>query len=165
MREIKFRAWDEQAKIMHHNLQFIKSGDLNIGGSDWIIPLEPITNEGWMERLTEHCKEAPHFRDQLKLMQYTGLKDKNGKEIYEGCILRLIRGGGVHAYDMSDPDADARVVQWDEETAGFTLYMVDMRKQGSGLIFCKGNANRGCFEIIGNIYENPELLEASHDQP
>jgi len=163
MREIKFRAWDEQAKTMHHNFQSIKSGDLNIGGIDWIIPLEPITNEDWIERLTEHCKEAPHSRDQFKLMQFTGLLDKDGKEIYEGDILRGMWGEQGH----TERQEIVGSVVFDNGCFEWKTWLKSFRGfDGRHSImwrdyFPSGDEFRemDAIEIIGNIYENPEIME------
>lgn len=76
------------------------------------------------------------------LMQYTGLKDKNSKEIYEGDIItdKGIRG----------------VIKWIPEHCGFLIH------EEMGYTFINaGNAPETNYEIIGNIYENPELLEAT----
>lgn len=75
------------------------------------------------------------------IMQYTGLKDKNGKEIYEGDI--------VIAYDeMTDAICKGQIV-WDECECGFCI-------KGSEPTFIGYYPE---LEVIGNIYENPELLE------
>lgn len=73
----------------------------------------------------------------LDIQQYTGLKDKNGKEIYEGDILEGSLGTTIEIY-------------WHDEFAQF----LSRTKSSSGL----GIGNTSSWEIIGNIYENPELL-------
>lgn len=73
------------------------------------------------------------------VMQYTGLKDKNGKEIYEGDI-----------YGYNDPDGlFPRVVEW--EVVG------NLEEVYSGYPIDTSKAKQ--ITVIGNIYENPELLE------
>ena len=161
-REIKFRAWDEQAKTMHHNFQCIKSGDLNEGGSDWIIPLEPITNEDWIERLVDHCKAAPHFRDQFKLMQYTGLQDAGGIDVYEGDLLRI---PPKDQYEETTFNC-FEVFYHDNECIGgqnIGFCMNRMHPQGNsaggmGYKFTPESIKKHGFVVIGNIYETPELL-------
>jgi uncharacterized phage protein (TIGR01671 family) len=132
MREIEFRAWDEKRKIMHHNFQFIKSGDMQ-EGNDWIIPLKPITDPCWLESLTEHCKEAPHFRQQFHLMQYTGMKDCTGDKIFENDIVQHGKTKGIVVYS---------------DMAHFTI------KDGDDYWVLTKNYKR-----IGNIHENPELIK------
>lgn len=76
----------------------------------------------------------------LILMQFTGLKDKHGKEIYEGDLLRHI----------SFPIESAKPVEFKQ-----------------GMFICKditvSTYHPNNIEIVGNIYEHPELLEAPHD--
>jgi len=80
------------------------------------------------------------------LMQFTGLLDKNGKEVFEGDIVthnKFTLASGK--YEASEP----KVVFWDNEKYGF-----ETNKKGSfsaGMFYNQ-------YENIGNIYENPELL-------
>ena len=89
----------------------------------------------------------------MKLMQYTGLKDKNGKEIYEGDIFDCIY--------YSDGCNHKNEVVWVNQTARFHL-------KGHGGCQQKFVA-QGVFDmtrkaIIGNIYENPELLKEENEK-
>ena len=82
--------------------------------------------------------------DEIKLMQSTGLKDKNGKEIFEG--------------DIVDYKGREAVVKWHGSYASFIYRFVDGLKERVSewdplFLACYN------FEVIGNIYENPELLE------
>ena len=82
------------------------------------------------------------------LMQYTGLKDKNGKEIYEGDIVN------------NGPLAPAWV-EWLEEGAGFIF-----REAGSDEWWSpNGFSTESAWEVIGNIYENSELLQDLKGRP
>lgn len=83
--------------------------------------------------------------DELELMQSTGLKDKNGKEIFEG--------------DIVDYKGREAVVKWHGSYASFIYRFVDGLQERVSewdplFLACYH------FEVIGNIYENPELLEA-----
>jgi uncharacterized phage protein (TIGR01671 family) len=77
------------------------------------------------------------------LMQYTGLKDKNGREIYEGDI---ILGDSYGEYPL--------IIKWDNEYTGF--YCHDPKGNEDDHLNMIEAANG---KIIGNIYENPELIK------
>ena len=73
----------------------------------------------------------------FKLMQFTGLLDKNGKEVFEGDILSHDDTNG--RYEDESMLGKRRIVKWNEKNGGFNLHPKH-------------------WEVIGNIYENPELL-------
>lgn len=126
-RIIKFRAWDETHKIMHYNFQFIKSGD---EGNDWIV----FTSD--KQKLTDkpHPLENPYFSQQLKVMQFTGLHDKNGKEIFEGDIVKC----------------DELIMTVEFVQSSFCK----CNENGNWIIHSHDN-----IEVIGNIYEHEYLLK------
>lgn len=141
MREIKFRAWDEQKKFMHTNFQFIKSGET---GSDWLV----FTSD----QDSDYSKQMynPYFQEQLKIMQYTELKDKNGKEIYEGDIIRSIDSKGneiIHS------------IIYEQEYARFAIIHKIQHVFDTPMLLSQEWIGAYQKEIIGNIYENPELIE------
>ena len=96
------------------------------------------------------------FTENIVLMLSTGLKDKNGREIFEGDILRYKK----HRYL---PDIITQAVEWSEASAGFDLFASDSEYGAE----CDEHEA----EIIGNIYENPELppylveKEPEHPKP
>lgn len=118
MRTIRFRVWSKREKRMLHNV----------------------------EQCEEYCKGCfGHYLsdcgDCYEIMQFTGLKDKSGKEIYEGDIFK------VEGFERP------RIIKWNEKLARFDLYNV----WGDRLIDLSAEIEH--YEIIGNIYQNPELLE------
>ena len=149
MREIKFRAWDATENKMFQVQKLVWDG-----GGQKIISGE--------EAFTSH-----YFKDCV-LMQYTGLHDKNGKEIYEGDILAVKFNGRYmeRLYWEGPPDAIARVF-WDYH--GFRLGcqgekdfryadfydFLEHKEEIDNYYLDMGLKHT---EIIGNIYDNPNLL-------
>lgn len=113
MRTIKFRAWDKD------NKQLFPVGILGFC-------------EGGISVSDGYSREAI---GKYELMQFTGLHDKNGKEIYEGDILKLTDTLNVE-------------VKWSDKFGGFTTSEEGTAMFGSHLA-----------EVIGNIYENPNLIK------
>lgn len=110
----------------------------------WLIKEKQMCNVDFIdfhERFIESDYEKILF-DDMVLEQYTGLKDKNGKEIYEGDILQ----------DTYSKD-DIGKVCWYKEHANFVVEEKDA-------IIEFAYYNSDYYEIIGNIHENSELLEA-----
>jgi len=129
MREIKFRAWDKRTKRMFTPMQF--------GCMAGCIPPETIT-EVWHQR--SQVSDDGEWITDFDLMQYTGLKDKNGKEIFEGDILRNEESKKSDFYISFD-------CCWNAIYKGnFALCLSPVL-----------NEKGGC-EIIGNIYEHSYLL-------
>lgn len=126
MTKIKFRAWDKANKVMMHS-----GFDIAYSGNICCY------NDG---------EGKIHDPYELIPMQYTGLKDKNGKEIYEGDILH-----------WESPDADSDGAK----------YEVVFKKSAFRIRWISKNNNTETYEIlmsaydlevIGDIYENPELV-------
>ena len=121
MREIQFRAKD-------------------LATGDWkYITIEPTAEP--LKINSEYDEEA--IVDMETFSQYTGLKDKNGKEIYEGDIVKSAWHGTTGIVEFSIEDVGSCGCCYTEF-------------KGSGFIAPYINLNE--VEIIGNIYENPELL-------
>lgn len=95
---------------------------------------------------TERCTEMSVEFDEIKLMQSTGLKDKNGKEIFEG--------------DIVDYKGRKALVSWHGSYASFIYRFVDELQKRNAEWNPLYLAYMRC-EIIGNIYKNPELWEVN----
>jgi uncharacterized phage protein (TIGR01671 family) len=122
MREIKFRIWDKINSCM----------------LDW----ERLLNAPDLPEFLKHNEEDGHYSH---LMQFTGLRDKNGKEIFEEDIL-----------ETRDDDGSFYLkVIYDEEYARY--WFVD--EADNGYCYAPDEFDRDEILVIGNIYENPELLQ------
>ncbi len=136
-REIRFRAWDIEEKKMWFDVQ---------GAYDFtnMFNVENIPATCFQELLNNHTRYV--------VMQFTGLLDKSGKEVYEGDICRDkewgMRSEGIF-FNL-------------EKGAFYAWWKYDKPKKGqrtdtfSGGYFNADQASKS--EVIGNIYENPELL-------
>lgn len=136
----KFRLWDKEQKKF---LKTLSQGD-NI---DFWISLD---DTGVYLVGRENSTDKTYFNDITKdvvVQCCTGLKDKNGKLIYEGDILEILHSGNKKA-----------VVCWNKTNACYEL-------QGEAVAYNAHITIRNdYFEIVGNIYENPELMEENNDR-
>jgi uncharacterized phage protein (TIGR01671 family) len=133
MREIKFRAWHTEAEVFHYQ-ELINFGSFNY------MPTMPDS------RAFDKTLLSPIYSE---LMQYTGLKDKNGKEIYEGDIVDFvfkISKGDVHKRANHTRGA----VEWSKNNTAFGIKDGNYYEMLNGIV---------SIEVIGNIYANPELLK------
>jgi len=138
MREIKFRAWNKKNKKW---LAF----DEHEVDVDYTL-----TDNYWKMFFVED--------DNTAITQYTGLKDKNRKEIYEGDIVENLNYSGYPecvknmTIDEKIEKGWIRVVEWQ------TLIDEEYGSNISGFLFAQISTN---YKIIGNIYENPKMIKES----
>lgn len=120
MREIKFRVWHKaEGKMLDH---------------------------GWLTSANISLLHLFDFeRTDIVVMQYTGLKDKNGKEIYEGDILKKIGHWGIRiewGLEKGMVVRDLDKVRYINKNCNMSVYQYELHT----------------WEVIGNIHQNPELL-------
>lgn len=123
MREIKFRAFEEHSQRMFYNVQ---SG----------IYMDPDEFESFNDILG---------LARYKVMQFTGLKDKNGDEIYEGDFIKIIS-----SYYRQEIIA---TVRYENSLASFVF------ETGEDQGYSRIDASFKDIKVVGNIYEDPDLLE------
>lgn len=131
MRDIKFRAYirDKNPRVPSEINKIVEVKSLHLGSKKAIIG---YSGGNYSIKF-----------DEIELMQYTGLKDKNGREIYEGDIVKI--------------KPERAYVKWNDKYRYFQLvpigdYYFDSDVIGQALEYVEA-------EVIGNIYDNSELLE------
>ena len=129
-REIKFRAWVKEDSEMKGYFIPHDSHELN-----------------YSELIDVHNENGS-----VVLQQFTGLTDKNGKEIYEGDIVKWQHGDGV---GVGDCGKGVSYIGFHSNSSQFGLFEKDQYTHKALCIF---QFEPSFLEAIGNIYENPELL-------
>lgn len=152
-REIKFRAWDGESEEMiyleNSGLQYFDfEGSYSLGFT--VGGYEGFWAHEQYDSPTEEASKFP-------IMQYTGLKDKKGREIYEGDVIPIKFSNRSSGIKYGEDYTINGVVKFDDS---FQLrYILEFKKNNYDIISCEfGYGAMTELEIIGNIHENPELL-------
>ena len=132
MRDIKFRVWDKFEKRIY------KVEEIRWNCFKEIELISVYENDSLCKSYVKNHNVERHNIKALELMKYTGLKDKNGKEIYEG--------------DIVEYDDVLWTIEYSKEDGAFILNSYDILENFR-------NTDSKWVEVIGNIYENPNLLQ------
>lgn len=136
MRDIKFRAWNGK-KMFHY--------------PDWSTL---HMNTCLVFEDGHNYVDESDYDNKLELMQYTGLKDKNGKEIYEGDIVRDSAYSSIYLWEVYYDEDDAKFWCKNENTHEGIMGMWNAQDDPA-------YPNWDKYEVIGNIHEHSHLLEVT----
>jgi len=141
-----YRAWDKKAKVMLDGI--------NLYNDNWIMLVDYMTPTDDEDELYPHwdtCGEEHNGTDRknVEVMQSTGLKDKNGVDIYEGDVIKLQATKGLSVLICP--------VEWDDDGAEFDMKHPKGYHGHYGLNW-KIIDTCDVFQVIGNIHEHPHLL-------
>lgn len=134
MREIKFRAWDKNDKRIFIDPQMIDFYNKKIGYMQYQTEYMPDTSYSIPVGFEEF--------EYSELMEWTGLYDKNGEDIYEGDI--IFESFGEKYYKVIFENGSFKA-EFKGDFEEYSFDLIDVVAQGC--------------EVVGNIYENPELME------
>lgn len=149
MREIKFRAWIDESDLCNreelHN---------HLTDNNEFIPFMQDLNDWYFDDGQTLGGYFSNFGIG-NVMQYTGLKDKDGIELYEGDIVK-----------MTGHKPGTYTVIWDSYRVAWWLKNIKKREKEYDDDYCQllGAWQEDAREVIGNIYENSELLEEKADE-
>lgn len=151
MREIKFQAWLGHAMVQVVKLNFMKN----------VVGEYVRTGEGYFLDGKNKGIHTGFVMSKVKLREYTGLHDKNGREIYEGDIIvnGSIPGPGYGISGLMLTKYEVKMVNGCFVVECIPDCVDDHVFGNCHLLYDMGFETRNIVEVIGNIYENQELLE------
>lgn len=152
-REIKFRGRNYDGMWMYGYLMPAPKPTIHLD-CDYSISVSPSALKS-VDRMLYEVETNT-------IGQYTGLKDKNGREIYEGDIVEWLFFYTVHSSNGADGDREELlmgVIEWRQGGFVFRILENDFENAGWYSISDLHTETQTDVEVIGNIYENPELLE------
>ncbi len=160
-REIKFKAVMQRMD----GVRYVSDGySIDSGFLSYLFDFENNRWDEFIDKITTEQRFIELFPDDdenlkgwrhIENIQYTGKNDKNGIEIYQGYLLQSF-------YD----DEEIHEVIWHEESASFRVATYLDNKHGGSFaeLFFMDDIHENCNKIIGNIYENTELLEYKNEK-
>lgn len=139
MREIKFRAWNIEKKK--------------------IVPVNSLTWQYWKNNdelmgINNIVQASYKIEDNFIIMQYIGRKDKNGKEIYEGDIIRVY---SMRGYSFKS-QGEIMTIIYEKKEAAFQIQNIKPYNENGDKLSAFILSDMVC-EVIGNIWENGDLLK------
>ncbi|MEI3390174.1 MAG: YopX family protein [Clostridia bacterium] len=148
MRDIKFRVWDKE----YEKMTYFNDEDYEYK-PPFVFRLDQVLKKDSNYDDYEDF-EYNDVTDSVEVMQYTGLKDKNGKEIYEGDIIEF-------SYDMFVGNFDTFVAKGKVvfKEGAFYVEIFENERTTKDEAYLLYSINLDTIEVIGNIHDNPELLE------
>ena len=134
----------------------------NTSFGEWLDSQELVFSNGkWFRDWRRFEDGFPLNMRDCVVMQSTGLKDKNGVEIFEGDVVRsfsnINRVSDPHLTQTIEPTYNNKIVIYSN---GAFVLSDDGKREYAGVLNHYAGAMTKDFKVIGNIYENPELLEA-----
>lgn len=139
-REIIFRGKSEVTN------EWVYGSLVKVGNESHIVGFDEVDLDG---HHLSYCSDRPIFTKQGTIGQFTGLHDKNGKEIYEGDIVQMhIENGNI-----------LLVVTWNLEVGAWLLKLKGCNIEGLRTLGEWLRDSSSVIQVVGNIYDNPELLE------
>ena len=134
MREIKFRGFNEYSKQWAHGCLVVTCGESFIFSPEKLMDCPPVTSIGQFD--VNYYEVIPET-----VGQYTGLKDCDGKDIYENDIVKILR------MNFGD-NRDNNIVEYEDNEGCFSLSGWQILPDMPHL-----------YQVVGNIFDNPELID------